>query len=1068
MYAYRTPRVVFEWRDTRARDIDVLRTDSAGFVGVAERGPLHRPLKVESWTQFSSLFGGHVAQGYLAYAVEAFFANGGQTCWVVRVADPDHARPARLVLRDSRGRPALELTAANRHQEGGEAVSSRSLSGGLEARAWLDPGTWAHQVTATVSRGGRGPGRFTLILRLRGGAPEIWRDLSMVSDDPLGRFVEAVLNDPGGGSRLVRARCLRPRGQADPEATPSPQAPNLFHGVGRLAGGQDGLAPAVMLRDDHGAPRLRLVARVPTLPGTLIKAMVEPGDDDRFTLRVAERADGEPFERPDSQDEERFENLTLRPPYLDLQDRDGRATLRLAARSPEQAQIEVVVAPMGGGRFGLNLRTVDGRLRERWPRGDDAGNPGLSMDPADAHYVEKVINGADGGSFLVSAADLAGDSPVRPGPPAPDAPNLWQGVGRLGYGPPRLLIADTAGRPALRLRALNHGGAGIGVSVTAAAGGGASFGLALQPPDSGAPERWPDLSLQPDSPRYVERVLNSGAEASRLVRAEVLREGAALDVARAGSAVWAADRVYAPERLNDPRPGSRLVAATDPGGESLLAAASPVYGLPFLELRDYAGRVVMRLEALRPIGRRGITVAIPSSDPGGKRFSLSLADYGAEERTWADLSMDPSDARFVECVLNSGKTASQLVRARVTKTSDSAIMNPPDAHQAERARWLEPPQIAGGPSALAGGLGRTHFDRPTGPSSAALGLSTLEPIDEVSIVAMPDLMPKLWARPEPRAEREECGDLRAEPAPPPLVETPPEQTPRLADTAILALQQAMIAHCESLKDRIAIIDPPIDQVHPDSVLRWRADSFKTASSYAALYYPWVMVRDPLRDGQLLAVPPCGHVAGVYARVDRRDGVHRPPANELLHGVLDIAPHYAERLRSPAVLMRGRPSVKDVQAGIDDAAHGLLNDHQINVIRPYPGRGVRIMGERVLEAGGEIRYVNVRRLLMMIAEAIDERTQWTVFEPNNPMLWLDIERVVASFLTTLWQRGMLDGATMADAFMVRCDASTNPPEETAQGRVICYIGVQPPWPAEFVIVRIGKTESGVVVLEGSRI
>src|SRR5262245_32002301 len=150
MYAYRTPGVVFEWRDTRARDIDILRTDIAGFVGIAERGPLHRPGKVESWTQFTSIFGGHIPQGYLAYAVDGFVANGGQTCGVVRVANPSQARPAPLVLLDDGGQPVLDLTAAHRSLDARDEPEARALRLAGEDGSQPDPGTWAHKVTVSV------------------------------------------------------------------------------------------------------------------------------------------------------------------------------------------------------------------------------------------------------------------------------------------------------------------------------------------------------------------------------------------------------------------------------------------------------------------------------------------------------------------------------------------------------------------------------------------------------------------------------------------------------------------------------------------------------------------------------------------------------------------------------------------------------------------------------------------------------------------------------------------------------------------------------------------------------
>src|SRR5262245_26813332 len=152
MLMYRTPGVYFEWLDTRRSGIEPVRTDIAGFVGIAARGTLHQPMKVESWSQFTSTFGGHVPQGYLAYAVEGFFVNGGQTCWVVRCANPAQARPAQLTLLDDSAQCTLRLTASS-------------------------PGTWGQEVTVSVVR--LGAERFSLILSLGDGGQELWRNLSM-------------------------------------------------------------------------------------------------------------------------------------------------------------------------------------------------------------------------------------------------------------------------------------------------------------------------------------------------------------------------------------------------------------------------------------------------------------------------------------------------------------------------------------------------------------------------------------------------------------------------------------------------------------------------------------------------------------------------------------------------------------------------------------------------------------------------------------------------------------------------------------------------------------------------
>jgi phage tail sheath protein FI len=237
-----------------------------------------------------------------------------------------------------------------------------------------------------------------------------------------------------------------------------------------------------------------------------------------------------------------------------------------------------------------------------------------------------------------------------------------------------------------------------------------------------------------------------------------------------------------------------------------------------------------------------------------------------------------------------------------------------------------------------------------------------------------------------------------------------------------------------------VLDVRLTDTTPDLAAFLR-EAFDT--SYAALYYPWLRVPDPLRlEGGLRTVPPSGSVAGIYARVDRRVGVHRPPANEPLEGVKALA------------------------VDTDDIAHGHLNERGVNVIRVFNGVGIRVAGARTLSSESEFRYVNVRRLLLMIEEAIDEGTQWTVFEPNGLEAWIEVDRVVRVFLDSLWRRGMLDGATPDEAYLVRCDETTNPPEARDEGRLECVVGVQPPWPAEFVVVRIGKTEGATEIREGA--
>lgn len=243
-----------------------------------------------------------------------------------------------------------------------------------------------------------------------------------------------------------------------------------------------------------------------------------------------------------------------------------------------------------------------------------------------------------------------------------------------------------------------------------------------------------------------------------------------------------------------------------------------------------------------------------------------------------------------------------------------------------------------------------------------------------------------------------------------------------------AVQDAVISHCENAGDRFAILD---GQRSPSQLLPAMIQGSLRDSNYAALYYPWIEVYDPVSNANLI-VPPSGHMAGIYARVDNERGVHKAPANEIIRGALNV-----ERRLS-----------KSDQDG--------LNPDGINIIRRFNGN-ITVWGARTLggDANTEWKYISVRRLFLFLRESIDEGTQWVVFEPNTPDLWAKITRNITAFLTVVWRSGALFGGSPAEAFYVRCNSETNPPEVRDLGQVVTEIGVAPVKPAEFVIFRISQ-------------
>ena len=257
---------------------------------------------------------------------------------------------------------------------------------------------------------------------------------------------------------------------------------------------------------------------------------------------------------------------------------------------------------------------------------------------------------------------------------------------------------------------------------------------------------------------------------------------------------------------------------------------------------------------------------------------------------------------------------------------------------------------------------------------------------------------------------------------------------------IFDVQEAMLRQGENGLYRVALLDPPPEMLGLDEIQTWRA---RFDSAFAALNYPWITVSD-LDDGgaggAVRDVPPGGHVAGLIARTDLSQGVHRAPANLVLEGV------------------------KALTRDLNDVEQGVLNPQGINCLRVLPGRGIRVYGARTLSSDSEWRYLNVRRLVLMIEEAIEDASQWAVFEPNNIVLRQALTYSLNSFLNTIWRQGALAGATPEAAYTVKCDEENNPPDVIDAGQIIADIGVAPAIPFEFIHFKLGRTVEAVEVTE----
>jgi len=303
------------------------------------------------------------------------------------------------------------------------------------------------------------------------------------------------------------------------------------------------------------------------------------------------------------------------------------------------------------------------------------------------------------------------------------------------------------------------------------------------------------------------------------------------------------------------------------------------------------------------------------------------------------------------------------------------------------------------------------------------GLKLLEEIDEVSIVAAPGRTDAV-SHEALLSYCEKAGNCVA------ICDPPAE----VKNTELLKIVETAAAPAPKAKDTPGA--PADAAAKPAAGLRPRV----SLGGYGTFYFPWLYVADPMNPkADLALVPPSGHMAGIWARTDAKRGVHKAPANETVAGALNLA----YRVTSPE--------------------QAQLNSLGVNCIRFFSTEGMLVWGARTLaEESSEWRYLNVRRLVIMIEESIKRATRWVVFEPNDPTLWKTIRSEISGFLMNIYRDGALMGATADEAFFVKCDSETNPQESIDMGQVITVIGIAPVKPAEFIIFKIGQYAGGTEV------
>jgi hypothetical protein len=453
-----------------------------------------------------------------------------------------------------------------------------------------------------------------------------------------------------------------------------------------------------------------------------------------------------------------------------------------------------------------------------------------------------------------------------------------------------------------------------------------------------------------------------------------------------------------------PVPDGTLVAGTVLTiTQGAVTAAGVVQGVQSEQI-DPANLAVV---TYRVTFRRGIGAALsldPANAASVRSEELDIGiGQGTSTTTYTALGVDPAHPRYFVRAINS---VSKLVKLEA----------------------VEPPPMAALPNSIVDDVAATQLQGGQPENLATMAaqdyidaIDTLRLIDDVNLVAVPDAMTLMSAAIPPAG-------------------------PTLNVTAITTVQQALIAHCEQLADRFAVLDAraaglPLFTVGATDGIDAQRRSVDSTRGYGALYYPWLCVA-PDGPGDNIYVPPSGHVSGIIARVSQTRGVFKAPANEIVAGTIGVSKQ------------------------MSNEDQGILNLLGINVVRVFnEGGRPKLWGARTTATDTNWQYVNIRRLFLFLEESIQEGILWAVFEPNNTALWQKLKLAIRAFLLQQWRDGALFGNTADEAFYVRIDDELNPFSEQALGRLHIEIGVRPSYPAEFIVVHIGIWQGGGEVTEG---
>jgi Bacteriophage tail sheath protein len=1012
MPEYLAPGVYVEEVDSGAKPIEGVSTSTTGMVGVTERGPVGEPTLITSFPQYTRVFGGRLDpeeypnSWYLPYAVEAFFNNGGKRVYVVRVVPSPSASKAEGDLYEREDQAySTKLAAIAPKDEAFVLVEDHAhITDGTHLL--IDDGVASEyfEVTGDPTTGEAMIGLTTPVIAFQAAQTDVVG--FTLADDavPVDRHPAAAIAPGATTFVLDDITGLAPAGGellqigADADAAREWIVTSTIDTVTKtvtsrtpLANAHAATTPLIRhkLTTEVGrtplahplAPgaRIAIVEDAATLGGSTVVGFGNtPSEYHLFSPDLAV------FGVPPSIDRHAAGAEVVIPT---LTDAGARQLDAAAARGDREITLSQRSDLRGTPLPNPILRLTDQNGVNEYVLIDDiVGAPGAGNDPGvvklKTQLRQDYLNAAAVHAYVDAAADASATT-----------------LGRGANATERAIVLEDGSAYS----------AGTLIRIEPAASARVEYHEVTE--DVGVvPLDGPLANAHPVGADVVQRVPAVHVEALDPGRwgndVHVIAQEETAPVLDTTPAATAAGMPTVPLQsvvgiepgtvLEFYRPRTNGTPEQTVFRQKVETVAGNAVALSGGVVQDVTGDMRVRTQDFK------LTVEAIRTNPRTKKDEVV---EGMAE-TFPHLSLDPRHTRYVTSVIGQVPTTttetvgeSDLVRVADLRSSATAESDLGKIDVLRMNGHFIGLPLEQGTDSIGSVIDDTYIGDDSVDPSERTGLHALKNIEEIAMVAIPG-----------RTSQK--------------------------------VQEALITHCELMRYRFAVIDS-VKTKKLDDVEQQRS---LYDTKYAALYYPWFTIDDPYpvnpqQPGEL-AIPPSGHILGIYARSDNTRGVHKAPANEVVREIKGL---YVEL-------------VKEQQ--------DILNPRGINVVRDFRdhGRGIRVWGARCATSDSDWKYVNVRRLFIFLEHSLDNGTQWAVFEPNDERLWARVRQSVSSFLTAVWRDGALMGSKPEEAFFVKCDHTTMTQYDIDNGRLIVKIGVAPVKPAEFVIVRIGQWAGGSSVEE----